>query len=45
VAGLVGEMLIRIYHEGRGQPQFYAHEHDPLAETAPSTTPPPAPLA
>ena len=22
VAGLVGEMLIRIYHEGRGQPQF-----------------------
>ena len=45
VAGLVGEMLIRIYHEGRGQPQFYAHEHDPLAETAPATTPPPAPLA
>ena len=45
VAGLVGEMLIRIYHEGRGQPQFYAHEHAPLAETAPATTPPPAPLA
>ena len=45
VAGLVGEMLIRIYHEGRGQPQFYAHEHDPLADTAPAAGPPDAPLA
>ena len=45
VAGLVGEMLIRIYHEGRGQPQFYAHEHDPLADAAPAAGPPDAPLA
>ena len=45
VAGLVGEMLIRIYHEGRGQPQFYAHEHDPLADTASAVGPPDAPLA
>ena len=32
VAGLVGEMLIRIYHEGRGQPQFHAHEHGAVAQ-------------
>ena len=23
VAGLIGEMLVRIYHEGRGRPQFH----------------------
>ena len=32
VAGLVGEMLIRIYHESRGQPQFHAHEHGAVAQ-------------
>jgi glycosyltransferase involved in cell wall biosynthesis len=29
VAGLVGELLIRIYHEGRGSPQY--HTREPLA--------------
>lgn len=47
VAGLVGEMLIRIYHEGRGQPQFHAHEHGAVAEAqaALSTAAPSAPAA
>jgi glycosyltransferase involved in cell wall biosynthesis len=27
VAGLVGEMLTRIYHEGRGAPQYHANEY------------------
>ncbi len=44
VAGLVGEMLIRIYHEGRGKPQFHAHEHGALAENA-NTAPTPGPTA
>ncbi|MCB5290535.1 hypothetical protein LG954_10560, partial [Bifidobacterium longum subsp. infantis] len=26
VAGLIGELLIRIYHEGRGRPQYHAQE-------------------
>lgn len=26
VAGLIGELLIRIYHEGRGRPQYHARE-------------------
>lgn len=26
VAGLIGEMLTRIYHEGRGAPQYHANE-------------------
>ena len=28
VAGLIGELLIRIYHEGRGRPQYHAREPD-----------------
>lgn len=28
VAGLIGELLIRIYHEGRGRPQYHAQEPD-----------------
>ncbi len=32
VAGLIGEMLTRIYHEGRGQPQY--HERDRPQDTA-----------
>ncbi len=28
VAGLVGELLIRIYHEGRGRPQYHLREPD-----------------
>ena len=27
VAGLVGEMLTRIYHEGRGAPQYHANDY------------------
>jgi glycosyltransferase involved in cell wall biosynthesis len=28
VAGLIGELLIRIYHEGHGRPQYHAQEPD-----------------
>jgi len=38
VAGLVGELLIRVYHEAGGAPQFYAEEYAPPAAAA--TTPP-----
>ena len=33
VAGLIGEMLVRIYHEGRGRPQFHTRSapHTPPA--------------
>lgn len=32
VAGLAGEMLTRIYHEGRGAPQYYAREYSASAQ-------------
>jgi glycosyltransferase involved in cell wall biosynthesis len=32
VAGLVGELVIRVYHEGSGAPQFYAEEYRPPDE-------------
>jgi len=41
VAGLVGELLIRVYHEAGGAPQFYAEEYAPAADSSP-TAPTPA---
>jgi hypothetical protein len=38
VAGLVGELLTRIYHEGRGTPQYFVREprsRERSAERAP----------
>jgi len=32
VAGLVGELLIRVYHEAGGAPQFHAEEVRPDSE-------------
>lgn len=34
VTGLIGELLIRVYHEGSGAPQFYASEADGPADSA-----------
>ena len=34
-AGLIGELLIRIYHEAGGAPQFHAEEYRPPATAAP----------
>ena len=38
VAGLIGELLTRIYHEARGAPQFHADEYvpDQASNTAPA---------
>lgn len=38
VAGLIGELLIRIYHEARGAPQFHAHEPGQTSAAAPTAT-------
>ncbi len=42
-AGLIGELLIRIYHEAGGAPQFYAEEY--RIEPGRDEAPPPAPAA
>ena len=39
VAGLIGELLIRIYHEAGGAPQFHAEEYAPDDEKNPATSP------
>ena len=38
VAGLIGELLTRIYHEAGGAPQFHADEYvpDQASNTAPA---------
>lgn len=41
-AGLIGELLIRIYHEAGGAPQFHAEEYRP-SESAYATAAPPRP--
>jgi glycosyltransferase involved in cell wall biosynthesis len=41
VAGLVGEMLTRIYHEGRGAPQYHANEYSSATARPEQASPPP----
>lgn len=38
-AGLIGELLMRIYHEAGGAPQFHAQEYVPENERKPPQTP------
>ncbi len=46
-AGLIGELLMRIYHEAGGAPQFHAqeHVHEPNPPAAPADTAQAAPQA
>lgn len=46
-AGLIGELLMRIYHEAGGAPQFHAqeHVHEPNPPAAPADTAQTAPQA
>ncbi len=42
-AGLIGELLTRIYHEAGGAPQFHAEEV--VVDSEPNQPPSPAPSA
>ena len=42
-AGLIGELLTRIYHEAGGAPQFHADEYVPNQAAAPASQAPKAP--
>jgi len=41
VAGLVGELVVRIYHEGGGRPQFHLRAVAPLPDPVPAVAPAP----
>jgi hypothetical protein len=45
VAGLVGEMLTRIYHEGRGAPQYHANDYGAGLDPDKAAAPPQRPAA